>query len=277
MKRLLPFVLALAGLPGAAQAAPAPVVVCYPGGPVNEADAGAAMASMLKVVERVGEWPAGSFDPVFTAKAADCRKLLAERKPGFAIMSLGLFLEQRAKRPLVPLVQPRIKGATSEQYRVLVSKGRYASLADLKGKTLGGTVLEEPEFIGRIVFAGKTDPKTFFQLQPSRQAIRALRAVDAGELDAVILNGQQNAGLGSLSLKTPLEPVFTSAEIPLMGMAADEKATSAGDRTRFAKALTGMCDDAEGRKLCELFGVEAFVPADPAAFEPMIRLWKQGK
>jgi hypothetical protein len=228
-------------------------------------------------VERVGQWPGGSFDPLFTAKADDCRKLLAGKQPGFAIMSLGLFLEQRAARHLVPLVQPQIQGATSEQYRLLASQGRYRSLADLKGKTLGGTVLEEPDFIRKIVFAGKTDPATFFTLQPSRQAIRALRAVDSGELGAVLLNGQQYAGLGALSLKAPLEAVYTSAEIPLMGLAADEKATSASDRARFAKALTAMCSDPEGRKLCDLFGVEAFVPADPAAFEPMIRLWGKGK
>jgi len=78
-------------------------------------------------------------------------------------------------------------------------------------------------------------------------------------------------------LNSPLEAVFTSADIPLMGMAANNKTSTAEDRARFAKALEGMCTDAEGRKLCDLFGVEAFVPANGGAIESMIKLWNQGK
>lgn len=277
LSRLLLLTGLLSPAPVVLAAEPAAIVVCYPGGPVNEADANGAMASMLRVVERVGKWPENSFTSVFTAKAAECRKLLAEKNPRFAITSLGLFLEQRATHNLVPVVQPRIKGASTERYQVVAQKGRYGNLEELRGKTLGGTVLEEPEFIGRIVFAGQFEPAEFFTLKPSRQAIRALRSMDGGELDAVILNGQQGAGLASLPLKNPVEAVYTSKEIPLAGVAADAKATTAEERQRFGKALEGMCADAEGKKLCDLFGVEAFVPADSAAFEPMIQLWEQGK
>ena len=258
-------------------AAPAPIVVCYPGGPVNEADATAAMDAMLRVVERVGQWKVNTLTSVFTAKADECRDLLADKKPSFAITSLGLFLEQRTAHHLLPLVQPQMKGSTTERYQLVASKGKFGSLAQIKGKTLGGTVLEEPEFVKRIVFAGKINPETFFELQPSRQALRALRSLDKGELDAVLLNGQQSAGLASLQLAGPIEPVFTSEEIPLMGMAADSKSTTADDRTRMTKALAGMCVDPEGKKLCDLFGIEAFVPVEPGVFEPMIKLWDKGK
>ena len=41
-----------------ANATPNPemIVVCYPGGSVNAKDANGAMSSMLRVVERVGQW-----------------------------------------------------------------------------------------------------------------------------------------------------------------------------------------------------------------------------
>lgn len=280
MIKRFPCALLLMGCLGplaATAAEPAPIVVCYPGGPVNEAEANGAMASMLRVVERVGQWPANSFTSMFTAKASECRKMLSEKKPGFAITSLGIFLEQRAEHNLVPVAQPRIKGASTERYQVVVQKGRFKTLEELKGKTVGGTVLEEPVFIGRIVFAGRFDPAEFFVLKPSRQALRALRSVDSGALDAVILNGQQAAALGSLPLKNPVEPVFTSEAIPLAGVSADAKATTEEERGRFAKALEEMCSDAEGKKLCDLFGVEAFISANPAAFEPMVKLWEKGK
>jgi ABC-type phosphate/phosphonate transport system substrate-binding protein len=234
------------------------------------------MSSMLRVVERVGQWQANSFNSLFTVKSDECRKQIAEKKPKFAITSLGLYLELRSQHNLVPVVQPKIKGSTSERYRVMAQKGKYKSLDELKGKSLGGTPLEEPSFVGKIVFAGKYDPASFFVLKSSNQAIRALRALDKGELDAVILNEQQFGGLASLQMKTPLEAVFTSEEIPLMGVVANSATTTAEERSRFGKALEGMCTDTEGKKLCDLFGVESFATVDAAVFEPMIKLWAEG-
>ena len=275
------YLIVIAGLltPFAANAAVNPeiIVVCYPGGSVNIKDANGAMSSMLRVVERVGQWQENSFNSLFTTKTDECRKQLAEKNPKFAITSLGLYLELRTQHNLVPVVQPKIKGGTSERYRVMVQKGKYKSLDELRGKTLGGTVLEEQSFIGKIVFAGKYDPASFFDLKTTTQAIRALRALDKGELDAVILNEQQFGGLASLHLDTPLETIFTSDEIPLMGVVANNAITTAEERARFGKALEGMCTDSEGKKLCELFGVESFVPVDAAVFEPMVKLWTDGK
>jgi len=262
-----------------ANAAPNPemIVVCYPGGSVNAKDANAAMSSMLRVVERVGQWQTNSFNSLFTTKLDECRKQIAEKNPKFAITSLGLYLELRTSHNLIPVVQPKIKGRTSERYRVMAQKDKYKSLDELKGKTLGGTVLEEPAFVGKIVFAGKYDPASFFVLKPSNQAIRALRSLDKGELDAVILNEQQFGGLASLQMKTPLEAIFTSGEIPLMGVVSNSANTTAEERARFGKALEGMCSDLEGKKLCDLFGVESFAGVDAAVFEPMVKLWAEGK
>jgi len=259
--------------PLAAAAAPETLVVCYPGGPVNANDANGAMTAMLRVVERVGQWPADSFTSLFTTKLDECRKQMADKKPKFAITSLGLYLELRGPQHLIPLIQPKIKGRTSEQYRIVVQKDTFKSLEDLKGKTLGGTPLEEQAFIGKIVLAGKVDPASFFVLKPGNQAIRALRSLDKGELDAVILNEQQYAALPSLGLQPPVEAIFTSEEIPLMGVVADSQGTTPEERVRFGKALEGMCADAEGKKLCELFGIESFASVEPAVFEPMVKLW----
>ena len=279
MRKTCLIIIASLLIPFAINAAPNPemIVVCYPGGSVNAKDANGAMSSMLRVVERVGQWQENSFNSLFTAKAGECRKQMTERHPKFAITSLGLYLELRSQHNLIPVVQPKIKGLTSERYRIMAQKDKYKSLDELKGKTLGGTVLEEPAFIGKIVFSGKYDPASFFILKTSNQAIRALRSLDKGELDAVILNEQQFGGLASLQMKTPLEAVFTSEEIPLMGVVANSATTTEEERARFGQALEGMCTDTEGKKLCEMFGVEAFATVDPAVFEPMVKLWAEGK
>lgn len=256
---------------------PSTVVVCYPGGPVSEDDANKAMAAMLRVVEHVGGWPSQSFSSAFSSDLEGCKSLLKEKKPAFAITSLGIFLDQRESLHLMPVVQPKMRGGSTEQFHLVAVKGRFSSLDDVKGKLVGGTVFEEAEFIRRIVFAGKLDPQNDFSLKPSKQAIRALRALDKGELDAVLLNGQQFAALASLPLTHELDSVFTSAQVPLMGLVANQQSSSAGERTRFAKALSDMCNDADGKKLCELFAIDAFIPASQSAIQPAISLWDKGR
>lgn len=261
-----------------ANAAPNPemIVVCYPGGAVNVKDANGAMDAMLRVVERLGQWQPHSFNSLFTTKMDECKKQMAEQKPKFAIASLGLYLELRGQYNLVPVVQPKVKGRTDERYRVMVQQGKYKNLDELKGKSLGGSVLEDPAFIGKIVFAGKYDPEHFFVLKNANQAIRALRSLDKGELDAVILNEQQFGGLAALHMQTPLEAIFTSESIPLMGVVANSATTTAEERARFGKALEAMCGDAEGQKLCAMFGIESFIAVDEAMFAPMVKLWTEG-
>lgn len=253
----------------------ATVVVCYAGGSVSQADANAAMSSMLRVVERVGRWPQNRFSSAFTVSSVECRKLLDQKKPAFAITPLGVYLDRRAASHWVPLVQPKINGRTSERYRVVVRKGTFNQLAALKGHTLGGTVLDDAEFIKRIVFAGHPEVASF-DLRSSNQAVRTLRTLDRGELDAVLLNEQQFDSLGALGLTNPIDAIFTSDDIPLIGVVADSRSSSVEERTRFAQALESMCSDAEGKKLCELFGVQAFLPVDPKVYDRVTQLWGRG-
>lgn len=262
-------------LSSGSHAAPVPVVVCYPGGPVSEDEANKAMGAMLAVLERIGGWPAGHFESAFTSSADACEGLLDQKAPPFAITSLGLFLSQESRLNLSPLAQPKMRGKSTEQFHLIAARGRYHTLDELKGARVGGTVFEETAFIRRIVFQGKIDPQKDLNLAPSRQAIRSLRALDRGELDAVMLNGQQFAALDSLPLKTPLESVYVSPAIPLMGLVANQTKATPEDQTRIKNALTGLCADVEGKKLCDLFGIEAFIPADLQAINQTLNQWKK--
>ena len=62
-----------------------------------------------------------------------------------------------------------------------------------------------------------------------------------------------------------------------MGVVANSATTTVEERARFGKALEGMCIDAEGKKLCDLFGVDSFATVDAAVFEPMVKLWAEEK
>jgi hypothetical protein len=259
---------------GETPASPLTVVICYPGGPVRASDAKPAMDSMLAVIEEIGQWKKGSITCEFTSKVDECRKLMAAKDPHFAILSVGLYLEHMSKHHLVPVAQPNIEGRTTDTYRILVRKGNFGSLADLKGKRLGGTHLGEPRFLWKIVFKSKIDPAKHFRLKPSRRALRALRNLSKGrKLDAVIVNEQQYKSLASLPFADRLDVVFTSDPIPLVGLLANTQKTARHERDRITQALSSMCTHAKGRELCELFGIESFGPANAEPYQTITKLW----
>ena len=256
---------------------PMTVLICYPGGSMLSQDAETATASMLRVVEEAGNWPAGSMTGVFTSALKECGTHLDKQKPPFAITTLGTFLAYREKLDLIPLAQPMIDGSSAERYRIMVRKGTFASLQALKGKNLGGALVEEPAFLKRVVLRGAVDPQSFFTLKGSQRVLHYLRALVKGELDGVIVNSQQYRALGSLPFAGELEAAFTSEEVPLVGVVANGQRTTADERNRFARALSRVCTHQEGKQLCELFGVENFVAADLQAFQKTIDLWKSEK
>ncbi len=256
-----------------APSSPMTVLICYPGGSARSQDAQSATDTMLRVVEEGGDWTPGSMTSLFTTEIKECETHLDEEKPQFAITTLGTFLAYREKLDLIPLVQPVINGSSSEKYRIVVRKGTFTSIEELKGKTLGGSFVEETVFLKRVILQGKVDPASFFILKGSGRALRSLRALVKGDLDAVMVNSQQYRALGSLPFASELEVAFTSEEVPLVGLVANGKRTTADERNRFLKALGKMCEHREGRQLCELFGIERFVPADEQAFKTIITLW----
>jgi ABC-type phosphate/phosphonate transport system substrate-binding protein len=264
------------GLAREAQTAPSSpmtVLICYPGGSARSQDAQSATETMLRVVEEGGDWTPGSMTSLFTTHIKECETHLDEEKPQFAITTLGTFLAYREKLDLIPLVQPVINGSSSEKYRIMVRKGTSTSIEELKGKTLGGSFVEETVFLKRVILQGKVDPASFFILKGAGRALRALRALVKGELDAVMVNSQQYRALGSLPFASELEVAFTSEEVPLVGLVANGKRTTADERNRFSQGLAKMCEHREGRQLCELFGIERFVPADEQAYKKTIDLW----
>ena len=249
------------------------VLICYPGGSARSQDAESTTDIMLRVVEEIGDWPTESMTSLFTTKIKECEKHLDEQKPQFAITTLGSFLAHRETLNLVPLVQPVVDGSSAEKYRIMVRKGTFTSIEKLEGKTVGGALVDEPVFFKRVILKGKVDPEAFFTLKSSRRVLRSLRALVKGTLDAVVVNSQQYRALGSLPFADELEVAFTSEEVPLVGVVANGHRTTPDERTRFSQALSKICTHREGKQLCELFGVETFVPADTKAFQKAIDLW----
>ncbi len=251
-----------------------PILICYTTGSVSSRDAKPAIETMVRVLERLGGWPDGTYQGRFADDARECERLAASEQPHFVIPSLGFYLRHREGDGLVPVAQPRVRGQDREVLRVLVRRGSFASLDALKGRALGGTLLDDPDFLGRVVFKGRIAPATFFVLKPSRVALRPLRDLAAGKMDAVLVNDQQYRALAGLPFSKDLDVVFESDPIPLPGVFAVESRTSRDERARIGKALESFCAHADGRSFCELFGIDGFVPAGASSYESVRALWE---
>ncbi|MBL6974941.1 MAG: PhnD/SsuA/transferrin family substrate-binding protein [Deltaproteobacteria bacterium] len=251
------------------------LVICYTTGSVNVREAKKATESMLRVLETIGKWSEGTFTSHFVTGVKACERVFNNEKPHFIIPSLGFYLQHGGRDRLVPLAQPRVKGASTDTWRVMVRKGTHDSLDSLKGGKLGGTLVSEPLFLEKVVFRGAVKPEEHFKLRHSKRALRPLRDLAAGRLDAVLVNDQQFQALGSLPFGKDLEAVFTSKPLPLPGVFADTTRSSKRDRGRFGKAMVAFCGHPEGKSFCELFGIDGFEPVDPSAFSEVRALWNK--
>lgn len=246
-------------------------VICYPGGTVNARDAQPATDQMLVLLEKLGQWPEGSFTSHFASSVSKCEDLLA-KNPEFALINLSWLLAH-SNAPFVPLVQPKVGGKTTETFRVLVKKGAVKTLADLKGKSLVGTPFEDKPFIEKVVLKGKF-PLADFNVSASKRPLSALRDLNGGKVAGVMVTEQQYKALGALDFKDQLEVVFTSDPIALNPMVGNTKNTNADERKRFAGAMTNFCSHKDGKPFCELFGIDGFITVDTKALEQVKTLWK---
>jgi len=252
------------------------LVVCYAAGSVNRRQARRATQSMLEVMERLAKIDKGTYQSRFTSRTKECVELLNDKTTHFISPALGFFLKYQKSHHLVPVALPSIKGKSTDRWYVMVRKGSYKKIADLKGKVIGGPLVEDTEFLGRVVFQNKIDPGKFFVLKRSSRVLRALRKLVKGKLDAVIVNRQQYNALPSLPFGKDLEPVFTSGPMPVPSILAVGAHTNKKELRLFAKALSGFCADSKGKSFCDLFGIDAFVPAGDSVYDRVEKLWEDG-
>lgn len=219
-------------------------------------------------------WPDGTWEVKFENRRQDGNKALREWAPSFAALALGIFLEQESAQKLVPLVLARVNGKTTNKYYVLVAKGSAKTLADLRGKTLSGSTLDDSAFLSKVIFAGKLDAATHFKLEQTKRPLRSIRKVSKGQLDAALVDDVQFQSLKGLPLFADLEVIFESADVPNLGMVYVKGRAADGDVKKFADALVGMCADDEGKKMCETFAVEGFELVPAGALDGVRKLYK---
>jgi ABC-type phosphate/phosphonate transport system substrate-binding protein len=261
--RLLSLMLLASGLASsayaAAKASPIALAIVNPGGPSAGAEGdklAAELAAHLAASAGIAHVEAAYFNQLPAAAA-----YLQKHKDAFVLGGLGVFLAQRKAAKLVPLARLVGKHGSDEEFKVVVRKGRYATLADLRGKTLHGSVLaDDARFVDRFIFGGKLKASEYFQCTPSERPLSALRKLAKDEVDAVLLNRMQFAALKDMPLFEKLQVVHDSGPVPTVGLMMAATPRTRALRDRIVQAVTKLCGTEKGAPVCRTYGITGFEP-----------------
>lgn len=251
-------------------AGPRDLVVVRPGGPNASDEAGRQVNRLIDEIAGRAGWPAESAKAFYFNRAEDALAHIAGDRPGFVLTTPGFYLAQRSKLDLDPLNQILLDGGDTHRYHVVARKeGGPGSLDGLKGKSLAGAPLAEPEFIERVVLGGRFEFGSDIEAVYGR-ALSSLRKLCRGDLDAVILDDTEHGGLASLPFAGELATIWSSPPLPNTGIFAVNGTASPGDARALLAATADFCSGDEGSAICETYGISGFRPVPENAFDDLI-------
>ena len=259
-------------MPRASVAGPHDLVVAQPGGPVDSDEAQQNVGNLLKLIATAAGWAPESATSKYFNNVAKALKHITSKKPGFIFTTPGFYLKYRKKLALVPVNKIAINGSTQSSYRIVVKKGTLTSLADLKGKTLAGSTLSEQQFVQKIVLENALKLNKDVTTK-AMGGLPALKALNKGEVDAVVLNGQEYQSMPGLSFASELETMYTSKAITNTGIMAIGKNTDDASIKALLKATKSFCSAGEGKDTCATFQITGFEPASQSDYKTLIKAW----
>jgi hypothetical protein len=245
----------------AGKAAPVALAIVNPGGPDAGGEGNKLAAELAAHLAATAGLAPGEIEAAYFNQLPAAAAYLGKHKDAFVLGGLGVFLSQRRVLQLVPLARLVGKSGGDDELTVVVRKGRYGSLDDLRGKTLHGSVLaDDARFVDRFVFGGKLQASTYFKCVPSERPLSALRKLGADEIDAVVLNRVQFAALAAMPLFAKLQAIHSSGPVPAVGLMMAATPRTRALRERIVQAVTKLCDTEKGAPVCQTYGITGFAP-----------------
>jgi len=252
------------------------LAIVNPGGPSAGAEGDKLAAELAAHLATAAGLAAAQIEAGYFNQLPAAAAYLKKHKDAFVLGGLGVFLAQRKAAKLVPLARLVGKHGSDEEFSVVVRKGRYATLADLRGKTLYGSVLaDDARFVDRFVFGGKLAASAYFKCTPSERPLSALRKLAKDEVDAVLLNRMQFEALEAMPLFTKLQVIHDSGPVPTVGLMMAATPRTRKLRDRIVQAVTKLCGTEKGAPVCRTYGITGFEPMGEDALGAAIKKYEQ--
>ncbi len=253
------------------------ILIVFPGGPPDSRVAPYIGDLAGLIADGMGISPR-SLRVEYFSLAGPALEYLRRNPDSFIIGSAGFFLSRRQELSLVPLAAVEMDTGNEGRYHLIVKKGSFRELEELKGKTVAGSTLyEDPVFLRTLVFENRIDPESDLLREPTSRPLTAIRRLARGEVGAVLLDDLQLESLRSLPLFEEVSVIYRSPPLPEVGLMMVDTTATRRRQEGFLAALEGLGETEEGGRAFGSFGLRGFRRIDPGSLEEAIRKYETGR
>ena len=252
--------------------------VIFLGGPDTGPEGDKIISQFISSLAKLSGMKKDNFQGKYFTSITEAKAYIQQNKNSYIMGSIGFYLANRTPMTLVPLAAVVQQGINTEQYKLIIKKGSYTSLKQLKGKILAGNVLyEDKKFINKMIFDGKIDVSSYFQLKPSNRPLSAVRKLISGEYAAVLVNTREYNSLKSLDLFPKIQVLMDSPKMPALGLMMVNTKTNQAARSKIINAVTRMCSQTDTREVCKTFSIDGFEKIEAENLQDEISKYESGK
>jgi hypothetical protein len=247
------------------------LLLCVTGFPGNTDQARPTVRGFLDALAQRAGWDASAVQGDYYPDPRDGLRQIRERRPGFAAMSLDLYLAHGADLGAHVLAKAVMNGRDRQRYHLVVAKeGGPASADALSGKILV-PFREEARFFGNLVLDGNRTLAEGLTYEYATDPMSALRKVARGQAVEAVVEENVIARFNEVSVHDQLRVLVEGPWLPASPVVALEGSVEA-DRTALRDALVGLCAG-DGREACRSIRVDSFRAAADADYDEARRLF----
>jgi ABC-type phosphate/phosphonate transport system substrate-binding protein len=155
----------------------------------------------------------------------------------------------------------------------LVREGAFENADALAGKSVLAVAPQDPGFISKIALDSKPSLGSSVTLSFTSRALKAVRKLAKGKVDAALVDQDAVAFLPELNLPTKLVSLHTSSGLPGLTMSSVRGQAAPDIVAKVKSALPKLCQG-EGASLCKNFKVAAFEPAKISLYKRLLKRYK---
>ena len=266
-----------------AWAAPTPgrtFVVVMPSGPKDIKTVAPYLNTFLDYLEKHEGVATGTYNAYYHSTLAKGESALLKKSPGFAMLSLGIYLKHRDALKMKVIAGLEIDGKRTAVYHLvsLAADMKGRTMADLAGKRLVWSRFDDTTFVNRVLLEGKGFDGHFTEVAVAAP-VQAVRALLKGEADLALLKDDELAAAKKIPGAEKLVVVYSPKPVPYPPVVAMEGVASAADIKGITAALRGMCADKAGKgaAICADFDISRFAPATAADYASLAKRYAASK
>jgi hypothetical protein len=216
-----------------------------------------AMEALVRRIESVGGWPAGSLRGKAFAKPREALEYIRKNKVAFAFLPVHQFVQGRSALKMDILGRAvGLDGVDRAYWGVARNEPRpYEHVEETPGLKVATTEIDDVVWL-RTLFEGNVrEPQQHFKLLESPSGAEAVAAVLSRKVDFALISQADFQPLKPrIERKEDLTWVYASGRIPAPPVVAIGKWARPADRQKMTAALEKICKK-EGADTCGRMGI----------------------